>query len=396
MSDRRWFTWRSGRLSATPISQGWAPTLTARDPSIPNLPLESPAAAPVATDQIATVAPHVALRRGISRTLLRAPDHPTSAAPAENTSRALGASFQIKTSRSRRALSIGWTGALTAQGGAPAVVPAAAWFTGPRERRAKTERVLVAPEPLQWQYIAPTVAAILAPPRPKVIEFRRTLRLTPVHAVYPPPTGPPPTVEVLAAPAVTRRPSARRLLLVPSVPSYPASPPATSPATIAAIIPATAKRRAGLARRLLDADAVLGVAAAPGPVQTPITAVVPAGVIRRHGRPTRPLAAGVVVDGAQAAQPPEQAWRAPAARRVAFKRRLQRLADLLERPQTPAVGPQPEQAWRSKSVFRASQRRVLQAQAPQLTYPETPVAAPGNLPPLVGFVCNTGTLMGRW
>ena len=44
MSDRRRFQWRSGRLPSSPISDGWALTLTERDPQIPNLPLESPAA----------------------------------------------------------------------------------------------------------------------------------------------------------------------------------------------------------------------------------------------------------------------------------------------------------------------------------------------------------------
>ena len=40
MSDRRRFQRRSGRLPSSPISDGWALTLTERDPQIPNLPLE--------------------------------------------------------------------------------------------------------------------------------------------------------------------------------------------------------------------------------------------------------------------------------------------------------------------------------------------------------------------
>lgn len=43
MSDWRRFRWRSGRLTSTPINDGWAIDLDTRDPSIPNLPLETPA-----------------------------------------------------------------------------------------------------------------------------------------------------------------------------------------------------------------------------------------------------------------------------------------------------------------------------------------------------------------
>jgi hypothetical protein len=40
VSDQRRFKWRSGRLASTPINDGWALTLTLRDPAVPNLPLE--------------------------------------------------------------------------------------------------------------------------------------------------------------------------------------------------------------------------------------------------------------------------------------------------------------------------------------------------------------------
>lgn len=46
MSDRRRFTRKSGGLTSTPINDGWALDLDSRDPAIPNLPLETPAAAP--------------------------------------------------------------------------------------------------------------------------------------------------------------------------------------------------------------------------------------------------------------------------------------------------------------------------------------------------------------
>ena len=44
--DRRWLRWRSGPLVGSPLSDNWALTREVRDPAIPNLPLETPAAAP--------------------------------------------------------------------------------------------------------------------------------------------------------------------------------------------------------------------------------------------------------------------------------------------------------------------------------------------------------------
>lgn len=41
MSDLRRLRWRSGRLTSTPINDGWAIDRDSRDPSIPNLPLET-------------------------------------------------------------------------------------------------------------------------------------------------------------------------------------------------------------------------------------------------------------------------------------------------------------------------------------------------------------------
>lgn len=42
MSDRRRFRWDSGRLGRGPIQDFWQVSLTVQDPSIPNLPLETP------------------------------------------------------------------------------------------------------------------------------------------------------------------------------------------------------------------------------------------------------------------------------------------------------------------------------------------------------------------
>ncbi len=42
MSDRRRFGWKSGRLLGFPTLGFWGPSLSVRDPQIPNLPLETP------------------------------------------------------------------------------------------------------------------------------------------------------------------------------------------------------------------------------------------------------------------------------------------------------------------------------------------------------------------
>ncbi len=106
------------------------------------------------------------------------------------------------------------------------MVPAAAWFTAPRPRRRTTERELVAPEPIQWNYIAPTMAAILKPERPKVVAFPRKLRLPLDQPSYPatPATGPPLTAWVAAARRAVSQD--RRIQRLPEQPVYPATPAA--------------------------------------------------------------------------------------------------------------------------------------------------------------------------
>lgn len=188
MSDQRRFRWKSGRLTSAPIQDGWAIDLDSRDPSIPNLPLESPAAA------------------------------------ASNTDRSAGAQFQTRTTGSRRRQTAMWAASLAGQPAAPAVVPAAAWFTAPRPRRRTVEREIVTPEPLQWNRIAPTMAAILKPERPKVVAFDRKLRVPPSQPTYPatPATGPPLTAWLAAARRAVSQD--RRLQRLPEQPVYPATP----------------------------------------------------------------------------------------------------------------------------------------------------------------------------
>lgn len=42
MSDQFRFNYRSGRLRQSPLIGFWSPSLTVKDPQIPNLPLETP------------------------------------------------------------------------------------------------------------------------------------------------------------------------------------------------------------------------------------------------------------------------------------------------------------------------------------------------------------------
>ena len=65
MSDQRRFKRRSGRLASTPINDGWAIDLDSRDPSIPNLPLETD---PVGSAENPAPLPHLGLVLGAAPT----------------------------------------------------------------------------------------------------------------------------------------------------------------------------------------------------------------------------------------------------------------------------------------------------------------------------------------
>jgi hypothetical protein len=41
--DQRWYRYKSGRIQSAPIRDFWSPTLTSKNPQIPNLPLETAA-----------------------------------------------------------------------------------------------------------------------------------------------------------------------------------------------------------------------------------------------------------------------------------------------------------------------------------------------------------------
>lgn len=164
----------------------WQPSLTVHDPN-PPITLESPVA------------------------------------PA-NTNRSVGAQFQTRTAGSRRRQTALWIGAMAPAAVQPVAVPVSAWIAAPRPRRRETERELVTVEPLQWNRIAPTMAAILKPERPKVVAFDRKLRVPPSQPTYPatPATGPPLTAWLAAARRAVSQD--RRLQRLPEQPVYPATP----------------------------------------------------------------------------------------------------------------------------------------------------------------------------
>ena len=223
MSDRRRFIWKSGRLTSTPINDGWAIDRDTRDPSIPNLPLETAAAASTSQwEQGSTRAVALSRRDSTNRRRPQVVYPFETEQAAANTDSSLGATFQTRTIRSRKALSQGWMAALTRQ---PTItLHIAATFGARSIRRKQTERRLQTVVPLEWKYIAPPVAAILPAPKVIKVEFRRTARVVQPLATYPatPPTGPP-YPSWLAA-AAFRVSHDKWLVQAPEQDSYPATP----------------------------------------------------------------------------------------------------------------------------------------------------------------------------
>lgn len=178
----------------------------------------------------------------------------------------LATPFQTRLTRSRRSLAVGWMAGMTAQQQA-AVIPYPSWQRTPvRRRETMTRRLLTAPA-LHWRLIAPTVAAILRRPTATVIEFRRTLQLSPPHGTYPPPTGPPNLYPAWAAASVVAPVSQhRRLQRLIDQPVYPATPATESTDRALA---AAFETRLSRGRRFLRAPDVIGVDAFTPPGVTP-------------------------------------------------------------------------------------------------------------------------------
>lgn len=129
---------------------------------------------------------------------------------------------------SRRVQHARWSASLAAPPPAPpAGVPVSAWATPQRVRRRRntTERVLVEVTPIHWQYIAPTVAAIIPAPRARFTWFERKIQLPLRLEVYPPPTGPPnpfPAFELSGH--HRRRETSRELRIAESPPFFQTTP----------------------------------------------------------------------------------------------------------------------------------------------------------------------------
>lgn len=223
MSDQRRFTRKSGGLTSTPINDGWAIDRDSRDPSIPNLPLETPAAAGTSQWQQGSTRSAALYRRDATNRRRPQVVYPFETEPAaENTDSSVGIPFQTREIRNRRALSQGWMAALTRQ---PTItLHIAATFGARSIRRERTKRTLQAVVPLEWKYIAPTVAAILPAPKVIRIDFQRHVRVAPPLALYPatPPTGPP-YPSWLAA-AAFRVSHDKWLVQAPEQDSYPTAP----------------------------------------------------------------------------------------------------------------------------------------------------------------------------
>ena len=333
MSDRRTHRWLSGRLISTSAYDFWQISRTVQDPPIPNLPLETPAEAPATVDQIATVGSRSAYRRSATNRQLRQPIPVVTTAQVEaSTDEHIGDPLRTRYSRGRTFKSVGWSASLAPTQAAPAF-PFAAVFGQRVTRRRSTERELQAVAPLEWKYIAPTVAAVIPAPKVIKVEFRRELRVVQPLALYPatPPTGPPypswlaaaafrvshdkwlvqapeqdsyhatPVVPVdgnsTEAPFETRRIRGRKRLTLAEAPVYPqaATPFQWTPNDA----PETLKRRE-TARRLVEAayPPVYPQPATPPTVE--FAAVSPVRSRRRRGRK---LLRSVDLIGVEAAPP---------------------------------------------------------------------------------------------
>lgn len=240
MSDQRTHRWGSGRLIRTSLRDFWqAPkSLDAADPEIPNLPLETPAAAE------------------------------TSATRAQSS----GAPFRTRTSSSRKRVPTP-TQATFTPASQPAVFPVAALGGAVvRRRRDTTNRRQIELGDITSALVAPLIGAL---PRPKanVVWFERTIRLPQPLAIYPPPTGPP--QPVFDAPTAHRRVSQRRRLFVPEQADFAAASVPPSDAQVSGEPFRTVKSRSR--KRQHDLPAPFFTVATP-----PATVTLPAPTVKRR------------------------------------------------------------------------------------------------------------------
>jgi len=139
--------------------------------------------------------------------------------------------FQTRVTRSRRQQTALWVAGM-APAAVAAVVPASAWLVPARSvkpiRKPLERKIQTAPA-MQWQYIAPTVAALDLDQQPFKVRYIRKIRLASPQVLFPPPTGPPAPGSAWALVKARTVSQRRRLQAQASQPSYPATSVTASP-----------------------------------------------------------------------------------------------------------------------------------------------------------------------
>jgi hypothetical protein len=332
-------------------------------------------------------------RRNTTNHRLLVVDLHGAAAPAEeepevSADAALDEPFRTVVLRSRKALSVGWIAALTAQIAAPEVPPVGAWLVvQPRKRRETKRRLLVAADAPVERYTPPTIAWS-DPPKVIRVEFRRKLQEQAPQLVFPPTTGPP--VEYYPAWAARQLPATsqdRRHLVAIEAPVYPETPAAEVSDDRALEAPFVT--RTIRSRRHLKAPDILAVDAAPPPEPTPATlgAVTLVTTKRRKSRRGLFLDGGVVLEVRVQAEYPSYAQPHPK-KRKSTKRRLLRLPHPASTPATPATPAQPLPAWQTPKQHRTQHTRTLRHEPLQPLFPATPATPAQPLPAWAPPIAN--------
>jgi hypothetical protein len=330
--------------------------------------------------------------------------------------RALEEPFVTRVIRSRRALSIGWMDALTAQVQAPEVPPVAAWLVVQTPRRRETERRLLVADVTPIERYTPPSIAWSDPPKVIRVEFRRKLQELAAQVELPQPVAPP-TAQDFPAWATVQLPPThqdRRHLSVAELDAYPETP--RPEPNFCARIPTGFHKRRETERRLLTveldeftetpagevsddralesafvtrkirsrrhlrAPELLSVDAAEEPEPTPATlgSVTQVKAKRRKSRQGLFLSSADVVESRVQAQYPSYVL-LRALRRKDTERRLVEVLVPPVYPETPPPPEQPEISWRAVKANRVEhERRLLEVPAHDV-YPVTPVYAANQL-----------------
>jgi hypothetical protein len=357
-------------------------------------------------------------RRNTTNRRWLAADGPLSVdTPAETSDdRALEAPFRTVVLRSRRALSIGWMDALTAQIQAPAVPPVSAWLAPVVIKRRETKRRLIVLDQAVIERYTPPSIAWSDPPNVIRVEFKRKLQELAAQVELPPPVAPPtaqgfPAWTTVPLPATSQD---RRLQSALESPVYPQTPQPEP--NFCARIPTGFHKRRETERRLLTveldeftatpagevsddralaapfvtrktrsrrhlrAPELLAVAAAepPGPSEADVPAFTLTKAKRRKSRQGLFLSSGDTVEARVQAQYPS--WPAPLAiKRRETARTLRVAAHNALYPATP-VPEQPPTAYKlAEAINRRETERTLRIAEHEPSYSVTPVYAANQL-----------------